>query len=42
MGLYAMAEYPEIKQRLVDELKFYIKSDEEVTYENLQVNKIII
>lgn len=37
MSLYAMAEYPEIKQRLIDELKFHIKSNEEVTYENLQV-----
>ena len=38
MSLYALAEYPEYRQRVVDELLEHIKSPADISYENLQVN----
>ena len=36
-GLYSLAEYPQCRKKVVEEIKSVIKSLEDITYENLQV-----
>ena len=36
-ALYALAEYPKYKERIVEEIKREIKDLDGITYENLQV-----
>lgn len=41
MSLFALAEYPEHRARIVEELHEIIKCPEDVTYENLQVDSCL-
>jgi hypothetical protein len=40
--MYALAEYPQHKQRIIDEIKANIKDLSSITYENLGVTLFLI
>ncbi len=42
LSIYSLAEYPEYKKRIISEIHTFIKSPEDITYDNLQVKIIDI